>query len=74
MTTLIAAVVIVVFVTIFSIQNAAPVAISFLFWKFGASLAVAIFLSALCGLILGVIVTYVIMEKKRRRSARETFK
>ena len=69
MATLIAAALIVALIAIFSVQNAAPVAVTFLFWKFGASLAIAIFLSALCGLILGAIITYLIMKKKHRRNA-----
>jgi uncharacterized integral membrane protein len=34
---------------IFSVQNAAPVAISFLFWSFEASLAIVVFISVLGG-------------------------
>jgi len=43
-------------VAIFSVQNAVPVAITFLFWGFEASLAIVIFLSALCGMIAGAII------------------
>ena len=38
---------------IFSVQNAEPVVVSFLSWKFGASLAVIIVLSVLIGIIIG---------------------
>jgi len=43
-------------VAIFSIQNALPVAITFFFWKFEASLAIIVFLSVLCGMIAGAII------------------
>lgn len=47
---------VVLLVALFSVQNAAPVAISFLFWKFEASLAIVIFLSALAGVLVTVII------------------
>jgi uncharacterized integral membrane protein len=55
--------VIVALIAAFSIQNAAPVAISFLFWRFQASLAIAIFLSTLCGVIAGAILVYLIPKR-----------
>jgi uncharacterized integral membrane protein len=45
-------------VTVFSVQNAIPVVISFLFWKFEASLAIVLFLSVLAGVFIGVITAY----------------
>ena len=42
-------------VTVFSVQNAIPVVISFFFWKFEASLAIVILLSVLAGVVIGVI-------------------
>ncbi|MBI5100406.1 MAG: LapA family protein [Nitrospirae bacterium] len=41
----------------FSVQNAAPVIVSFLFWKFEASIAIVIFLSVLSGIIIGAVIT-----------------
>ena len=38
---------------IFSVQNAAPVVVSFLSWKFEASLAVVILLCVLTGILVG---------------------
>ncbi len=49
--------IIIAIVTIFSVQNATPVAISLLFWRFEASLAIVIFLSVLSGVIIGVVGT-----------------
>ncbi|MCX5806008.1 MAG: lipopolysaccharide assembly protein LapA domain-containing protein [Proteobacteria bacterium] len=51
-------IIILLLVTIFSIQNAAPVAVSFIFWKFEASLAIIVFLSVLIGFIIGGIIAF----------------
>jgi len=55
MITLIFALIIITVVTVFSVQNAIPVVISFVFWKFEASLAIILFLSVLAGVVIGVI-------------------
>ena len=55
MGSLIFAVVVLTIVVMFSVQNAGPVAVSFLAWHFEASLAIVIALSLLSGLILGVV-------------------
>ena len=55
-------------VVIFSVQNAAPVAISFLFWRFEASLVIVVFLSLLIGVLCGMVV---MSWLRMRRSARE---
>lgn len=49
-------VVIAAIVTIFTVQNAAPVTIAFLFWKFEASLAVVLFLCVLAGGAMAAII------------------
>jgi uncharacterized integral membrane protein len=63
MATLVILLIILALVGIFSIQNAMPVAITFLFWKFEASLALVIFLSALCGIITGAIIMSFLRRK-----------
>lgn len=50
-------------------QNAAPVSISFLFWKFEASLAIVIYLLVLLGIILGIIITYGLRLRASLRKA-----
>lgn len=55
-------------VAIFSVQNAAPVAITFFFWRFEASLAIVIFLSVLIGILTGAIVVSLF---KRRSSQKD---
>ena len=49
--------IIIAIVTIFSVQNASPVAVSFLFWKFEASLAILVYLLVLLGVVTGMIIT-----------------
>ena len=71
MFTLIMALLIVILIAFFSVQNAAPVVISFLFWRFEASLAVVIFLSALAGALIAVII-YSSRSVKRALAARKT--
>ncbi len=56
MVTIILLLIVVAIVAIFSVQNAVPVAITFLFWKFEASLAIVIFLSVLSGIMTGAII------------------
>lgn len=50
--------IIVLAVAIFSVQNAAPVEITFLLWKFEASLAIVIFLSVLTGVAIMAIIVF----------------
>jgi uncharacterized integral membrane protein len=64
---LIIALVIMMVVTVFSLQNAIPVAISFFFWKFEASLAIVLFLSFLAGAVLGVIAAALIKRKLTKK-------
>ena len=63
MATIILLLIIVAVVAIFSVQNAMPVAITFLFWKFEASLAIVIFLSVLAGIIAGAIIVSLLRIK-----------
>ncbi len=48
--------IVIIIVAIFSVQNASPVAITFLFWKFEASLAIVLFLTVIAGMIAGAII------------------
>lgn len=58
MITIVLLLAIVALVTIFSVQNASPVAVSFLVWRFDASLAIVIFLSVLCGILIAVVFSF----------------
>jgi len=72
MAILVFAVLIIAAVTIFSVQNASPVAVTFLFWNFQASLAIVIFLSTLIGAIIGAIILSLLRRKispKKRTGA-----
>jgi uncharacterized integral membrane protein len=66
-------VVLIVLVAMFSVQNAGPVAISFFAWKFEASLAIVIFLVLLCGIVIGMIVSFWRgwSRKRRGKTARD---
>ena len=68
---LVVAVLIIGLVTIFSVQNASPVAVTFLFWDFQASLAIVIFLSTLIGAVIGAIVFSVLRRKVSHRKGPE---
>lgn len=70
--TLIFAVIVIAVVTAFSVQNASTVAITFLSWRFEASLAVVIVLSLLSGVIIGMVLLSGLRLRRslrRRRSA-----
>jgi uncharacterized integral membrane protein len=55
--------IVVVIVAIFSVQNAAPVAITFLVWKFEASLAIVLFLTVIAGIIAGILLVMLLKMK-----------
>ncbi len=67
MITLIIVFIIITVVTIFSVQNAIPVVISFFFWKFEASLAIVLFLSVSAGVVIGVIGASLFRMKSSRK-------
>ncbi|MCG2720708.1 MAG: LapA family protein [Thermodesulfovibrionales bacterium] len=67
MTTVIVLLILIFLVAIFSVQNAVPVSITFFFWRFEASLAIIVFLSAICGLIAGVIMAMLIRKKSKEQ-------
>jgi len=62
---LIIAVIVIAAVVIFSVQNAVPVSVAFLTWKFGASLAVIVFLT----FVIGIVVTVLFSLALRWRNA-----
>jgi uncharacterized integral membrane protein len=71
MITLIIVLIIIAIVTVFSVQNAISVVISFLFWKFEASLAIVLFLSVLASVVIGVSAAYLFrikLSKKKQNS------
>ena len=76
MGTVILVIIIAVLVTVFSVQNAMPVSISFLAWQFGASLAIIALLFFLAGMITGAVMLFWIRVRrnirKKRLEAKET--
>jgi uncharacterized integral membrane protein len=67
MITLIIVLIIIAVVTVFSVQNAMPVVISFLFWKFEASLAIVLFFSVLAGVVIAVSAASLIRMKLSKK-------
>lgn len=65
MGTLIPAFIIIVAVAIFSVQNASPTSIAFLFWKFEASLAIVIFISVLTGMAIASSIFFWLRVRQR---------
>jgi uncharacterized integral membrane protein len=64
-------VIVIVIVALFSVQNAIPVAISFLNWRFDASLAVIAMLFFLAGMIAGMVVLFWTRMRRTARKKRE---
>lgn len=71
MITILIALVIIALVTVFSVQNASPVTITFIYWKFQASLAIVVFLSVLAGVLVAVIG---LASRRLRRSGKQAKK
>lgn len=69
MATIIFLLIVMLVVAVFSVQNAMPVAITFFFWKLEASLAIIVFLSALCGAAAGVIIITLLKFKASGKKA-----
>jgi uncharacterized integral membrane protein len=63
---LIFALVIILFIVIFAVQNAGQVTISFLFWDFYISLAVILMVCIFCGAIVGMLFTMISRSKKMK--------
>jgi len=63
---------IVAVVAAFSVQNATPVAVSFLSWRFEASLALVIVLSLLAGIIIGMILVSWVRLKRSLNQKRSS--
>ena len=67
MITLVIVLIAVTVMVIFSVQNADPVAVGFLIWRFEASLAVIILLSVLMGMLIGSIVVSLWRYRRSQR-------
>jgi len=67
-------VIVIIIVSLFSVQNAMPVAISFMGWRFDASLAVIALLFFLAGMIAGMVVLFWTRVRRAARKKREPAK
>jgi uncharacterized integral membrane protein len=66
------AVLVIAAVAIFSVQNAAPVSVAFLAWKFEASLAVIVFLAFVIGIVVTALFSLALrLKSSARRRAQE---
>jgi putative membrane protein len=64
-------VIVIAVAVVFSVQNASPVALSFLAWHFEASLAVVILLTLVIGMILGMAILSVSRLMRSMRKKKE---
>ncbi len=69
MVILVIVIVVLAIVAIFSIQNALPVTVALLFWKFSASLAIVVFISLLIGAVIMLLL--VLWWARYRKSAKK---
>jgi uncharacterized integral membrane protein len=67
MATMIVVLVLITLVIVFSVQNAAPVAVTFIAWQTHASLAIIIFLSVVIGVLIGIILSSFWVLKRSAR-------
>ena len=67
MTAAIILIVLFVIASVFSFQNAVPVTVTFLSWKFEASLAIIVLLSILGGIFIGAILALLVRFKRPRK-------
>lgn len=63
MITILLILIIIAIVALFSVQNAAPISVSFLAWKFEASLAIVIVLCVFIGIIIGATIALFLRRK-----------
>jgi lipopolysaccharide assembly protein A len=70
MVRLVLALVVLIIVVLFSVQNAVPVSVSFLIWSFQSSLAIIIALCLLAGMVAGGIIAS-LMGMKRSRAVKK---
>jgi uncharacterized integral membrane protein len=67
------AVLVIAAVVIFSVQNAAPVSVAFLMWKFVASLAVMVFFAFVIGIVVAALFSLALrLRGAARRRAQKT--
>lgn len=72
MITIILVIILIVAVAAFSVQNAIPVAVSFLAWKYEASLAVIVVLALLAGIVVGMLLLSLLRLRRTIRVRRKS--
>jgi len=64
-------IVIIILAVIFSVQNAAPVTMSFLIWNFQASLAIVVLMSMVGGIVIASIIFSILRLKSALRKKQD---
>ena len=68
---LIVAVVIAVLAVVFALQNAVPITVAFLVWKFEASLALVLLIALASGVLVSLLVSVPTMIKRMRTISKQ---
>ncbi len=68
---LIIALIVAIFSVVFAVQNAGPVTVSLLGWRFESSLALFLLVTFALGVVTSLLVSIPAMIKRRRRKIRE---
>lgn len=68
---LIIALIVSIFSVVFAVQNAGPVTVSLLGWRFESSLALVLLVTFALGVVTSLLVSIPAMVKRRRRKIRE---
>ena len=68
---LIIALIVSIFSVVFAVQNAVPVTVSLLGWRFESSLALVLLVTFALGVVTSLLVSIPAMVKRRRRKIRE---
>ena len=63
---LIAAIIVAILAVVFALQNAVPIAVSFLTWKFESSLALVLLITFALGILMSLLVSVPSMIKRKR--------
>jgi len=63
---LITAIVVAILAVVFALQNAVPITVSFLTWKFGSSLALVLLITVALGILMSLLVSVPSIVKTRK--------
>jgi len=64
---LIAAIIVAILAVVFALQNAVPITVSFLTWRFESSLALVLLITLALGILMSLLVSVPSMIKRRKK-------